>query len=103
MKNDEIDKLISERVKLRVDELQQLSANELRELPTYSEERFEVGGKHQVLGVHRDLLENGEVLIVVQCKNTRYLGFGYMAAKGFVVSASGQLREAEDKLMWEYV
>ena len=103
MKNDEIDKVISERVNRRMEELRSLSPDELRKLPPYAEEHFEVGGKPQVLGVYRDPIENGEVLIVVQCKNTRYLGFGYMVAKGFVVNVSGQLREAEEKLMWEYV
>ena len=56
-----------------------------------------------MLGVYRNLIQNGEVLIVVQCKNTRYFGFGYMFAKDLVIDASGQLREAEKELMWEYV
>ena len=103
MNNDDIDQVISERVNLRIEELRALSPEEQRNLPTYTEERFEVGGKAQVLGIYRDTTSRGEVLIVVQCKNTRILGIGYMYAKGFVVNESGQIREAEEELMWDYM
>ena len=102
MKNDEIDEIVSRKVAARLKELQSLSASELRELPSYSAEYFEIGGKQQELGVYRETTPNGEMLIVVQCKNTRFLGFGYMFAEGFVVNSEGQLRVAEEELMWEY-
>jgi hypothetical protein len=102
MKNDEIDEVISQKVDARLNELKSCSAEELRELPFYTPEKFEVGGKPQELGVYRDSKENGETLIVVQCKNTRFLGFGYMFAEGFVINSVGQFCEAEEELMYEY-
>lgn len=102
MKNDEIDEAISQKVDARLKELKSHSAEELRELPSYMAEKFEVGDKLQELGVYRDSKENDETLIVVQCKNTRFLSFGYMFAEGFVINSAGQFREAEEVLMYEY-
>ncbi len=59
MKNDEIDKIISARVNLHIEKLRALRPDELRKLSLYTEERFEVGGKPQVLGVYRNLIQNG--------------------------------------------
>ncbi len=102
MKNDDIDKVVSEKVSLRLKELKSLNPNELHELPSYEGEHFEIGGKQQELGVYRVATPSDETLIVVQCKNTHFLGFGCMFAEGFVVNSSGQLREAEEELMWDY-
>ena len=102
MNNDDIDEVISKKVDARLKELKSLPVNELLELPFYTPEKFEVGGKNQELGVYRDTKENGETLIVVQCKNTRFLGFGYMFAEGFVINSAGEFREAEEELMYEY-
>ena len=45
MRNDEIDEVISQKVDARLKELKSLTAEELGELPSYTAEKLEVGGK----------------------------------------------------------
>ncbi len=72
-------------------------------MPSEHLENLDVGGKTLKLGTYRDPLPTGETLIIVQCKNERFLGYGNMIAEGVVVDKSGRKRPAEQELMWEYV
>jgi hypothetical protein len=103
MNNKEIDKIVSEKVCARLEALRNQGADALRALPSEDVEELEISGKKLNFCTYRDQLENNETLIIVQCKNTRYLGYGHMFAEGLVVSSSGDIRNAEEKLMWEYV
>jgi hypothetical protein len=103
MKNEEIDKLVSEKVHSTIESLKSKGARSLRELPAESIEELEVGDKKLTFCVYRDQLQNSETLIIAQCKNTRFLGYGKMFAEGIVVNEAGNIRDAEEKLLWEYV
>ncbi|SFC05561.1 hypothetical protein SAMN05660479_01004 [Microbulbifer thermotolerans] len=76
---------------------------EIKNLPPESVEDIKIGSKRLTICTYKDELPNGEILVIVQCKNTRFLGYGNMFAEGFVVSESSEKRKAEEILMWEYV
>ena len=97
-----MDRLVSEKVSARLKELWEMNSAALRILPLYSEEQFDTNGKTQRLGIFRDTKSNGETLMVVQCKNTYFLGFGRMYVEGFVVDKSDQHREANEEDLWKY-
>ncbi len=102
MKNKEIDREVLRSVALRSQELRKHSIKELTSLPGYTSEKIDIEGNSQELGIYHQKIENGESLIVVQCKNTLFLGIGKMYSKGFVISPSGEIRDAEEELMWEF-
>ena len=103
MKNEEINKIVSEKVHITIEALKNKEAQELRELPAETIEELEIADKKLTFCVYRDKLKNNETLIIAQCKNTRFLGYGKMFAEGIVINESGAIREAEEELMWEYV
>jgi len=103
MKNKEIDDIVFEKVISRIEEIKKFSVEVLLSLPPINLEQIEVGGKTLDFCTYRDLLANGETLIIVQCKNTRFLGYGKMFAKGLVIDANKAVRDAEQELTWEYV
>ena len=97
-----IDKAILDKVTQRKQELMKNSPDELRKLPLYTSEPFTACGKLQEFSVWHDKTSKGEDLFVTQCKRTIFLGFGNMFAEGFVLNSSGQTRDAEEELMWDY-
>ena len=103
MRNREIDKAVLEEVQARIRRFMETDATELLSLPSESVEDLKVGGKSLKLWTFRDPLPDGENLIIVQCKNDRFLGYGVMLAEGIVVDENGRKRPAEQELMWEYV
>ena len=102
MKNSEIDKIVLSRVNSKIEELKQLSVEQLLELPPYTRVDFDAGGKKQELFVYHETLENSEALIVAQCKNTQFLGIGNIYAQGFLLKSSGEIAEAPEELMWDF-
>ena len=103
MKNSDIDALVLDEVRNRIRDLRGLDAQDLRTLPRESVENLCFGGKSLTVCTYRDPLKNGECLVIVQCKNTRFFGYGKMMAEGIVVGESGEKRNAEEELLWEYV
>jgi len=97
-----VDDKILEIVHSRILDLKKLDLGDLLNLPPYAEEEIEALGKLENLGVWHTPTQTGEDLIVAQCKNTKFLGAGTMVAVGFVVSKTGEIRDAEDELMWDY-
>ena len=97
-----IDQAIKDKVAGRKQELMALSPEALRGLPLYTPEPFTAGGKPQGLGFYHDKTPKGEDIVVVQCKRRIFLGYGHMYAEGFVLDASGRIREAEEELLWDY-
>lgn len=102
MKNKKIDKIVSEKVSSKIEELKQLGASELLSLPQYTAIKFETAGKEQELGIWHETTENGDSLIVAQCKNTHFLGIGNMYAEGFLINSSGNIEPAPEELMLKY-
>lgn len=97
-----IDQAIFDIVTSRKRQLMRLRPAELRELPKYASEEFDAVGRTQLLSVYHDKTPQGEDLFVAQCKRRIFMGFGFMFAEGFVLDSSGQTREPEEELMWDY-
>ena len=97
-----IDQAIYDRVTLRKRELMAMPPDALRRLPLYTPEPFVPLGKPQELGVWHDKTAKGDDIIVVQCKRAIFLAYGHMFAEGFVLDPANQVRDAEEKLMWDY-
>jgi hypothetical protein len=97
-----IDQTISDRVMSNKKELMQACPASLRQLPLYTPEEFVACGKPQELGVWHDKTDKGEDIVVVQCKRQILWGYGHMFAEGFVLDATDKVRDAEEKLMWDY-
>jgi hypothetical protein len=77
-------------VNSRLESLLGSAPEALRALPGSSTEEVADGEKTFVLTVWRDKLDSGLDRIVVQAYERRSLGFGYMHAAGFTLSADGE-------------
>jgi hypothetical protein len=96
-----IDQVIAERVLSRKQELIKIDPDELRQLPSYTNEQFSAYGKPLDLGIWHEEISSGGHLFVVQCTRHVFLGFGYMFAEGFLLDSSGAIRDADEKFMWD--
>jgi len=101
-----IDLKIADVVKSRKETLRTRDAQTLRALPSYSSEELSIENRTFTIGIYRETISPDENLIVVQCYNQKskflWMTAGTMHAEGFVIQADGSLREAEDKLLWDY-
>lgn len=77
-------------VNSRLESLLASAPEVLRALPGSSTEEVADGEKSFLLTVWRDTLDSGLDRIVVQAYERRSLGFGYMHAAGFTLSANGE-------------
>jgi len=103
MKNREIDQIVAAEVHSRIERLSRLPAESLHALPSKNVEELKLGRKKLEMCTFKDSLPNSEILIIVQCMNSRMFAWGRMAAEGIVVDSDGRVRQAEEQLMWEYV
>jgi hypothetical protein len=77
-------------VSRRLESLLASAPEVLRALPRSSTEEVADGEKTFLLTVWRDKLDSGLDRIVVQAYERRSLGFGYLHAAGFTLSANGE-------------
>lgn len=102
----DIDNSLSEVVKSRLAALRSLDLKTLRALPQYSSEVISIEDRTFSLGIYHELLDTGDDLIVVQCYNQKskflWMTAGTMHAQGFVVQTDENIRDAEEKLLWDY-
>jgi hypothetical protein len=78
------------------------SADALRALPDSATEQLDDDGKKFLLSVWHDTLPSGDQRVVVQAYQHRILGFGFMHAVGFLVSANGDKRLLRDEELYEF-
>lgn len=103
-RSEELTRAIAGRVEERKRELMAMSPAELRGLPEHTPETFVApGGRSFEMAVWHVRTEQGEDLFAVQCLRTGILGFNRMFADGFVLQADGATREAEDRLLWQFL
>ena len=86
----------------RINALKSLGPTALRELPKIQSEDVTVCGKKIMVTVYRDGLPDSRVLIVIQIYRRVFLFYGRMFVVGFIVESSGQISEAESKVLLDY-
>jgi hypothetical protein len=89
-------------VAARLHALRLLAPPLLRALPAFSEEPTSIAGRTEYVAIWRQAFSDGRTLIVVQAKQNVALGFGFMAAEGFVLTGDGITEDATDALLSEY-
>lgn len=97
-----IDDVVHSKVTSRKNELMKMDPAGLRNLPECTAESFEANGKRFELTTWHEEIGSAEQLFVVQCKRTIFLGIGNMHVEGFVLGPKGEIRDAEENLLWDF-
>jgi hypothetical protein len=80
-----------------------LTYSELSRLPDYSELARDTGKSKSTLRLHREALPDGPFRIVLQNYRHRFLIFGFMMARGYLVKSDGSISELPEKDLWDYM
>ncbi|MAX24354.1 MAG: hypothetical protein CMJ19_07605 [Phycisphaeraceae bacterium] len=85
IKSEEIQNLATH----RIEKLRKLAFDQVLELPEKQNDHETIRGRNIYIATYRDQLQDGRLRVVVQVYHHRFLGFGSMAAEGFVVASDG--------------
>jgi hypothetical protein len=87
----------------RPSELWALSFEELSSLPESETRQIDILGERVQLTVYRASELPDQTLVVVQAVRERWFGIMHSVhAVGFIVSPSGQKRDAPEEKLWDY-
>jgi hypothetical protein len=103
VKNNRIDEIVLSRLLEKKNELMKLNLDTLLRLPPLVVANEVIEGKSLEFITYREELSDDKLLIVVQCKNTRFWRYGHIFAEGFTVDKFGETQDANEKHMWAYL
>ena len=94
----------------RLDAIALRVASELETIPIEWHEEATVRGRSVSFSLHKKILDSGDTLVVMQsfAPSWRWPTYfsvkaiGHVFAEGLLVSSQGNVRSAEDKLLWAY-
>jgi hypothetical protein len=94
------EKLVEEKLA----QLRAQSFDQLHSAESYHCDKINCGRKRKILlTVWKDEPKPNQVRIVVQAYRPLILGLGTMTAKGFIARSSGQIRDLEQRELYEFL
>lgn len=97
-------------VLMKLESLKQLPVETLRGLPSTSEEKKIVAKKTLIIRTYNTSIEGGAALVIVQAFLPTLFcptyfstsGVGKIFAEALLITPAGDVKDAQDELLWEY-
>jgi hypothetical protein len=89
-------------IQSQLSELREKSFSELAQLPPYQGTKTKQNGKALTISIWKDLVNDGEIRIVVQVYRHLFFGVGRMTADGFRINSGGVIHRLSRRELYDF-